>query len=1240
MLQIRNISKTYKTGNLVQRALDDVSLNLRDNEFVAILGPSGSGKTTLLNIIGGLDRYDSGDLIINGISTKKYKDRDWDSYRNHTVGFVFQSYNLIPHQTVLANVELALTISGVSKGERRRRAKEALEKVGLGAQLHKRPSQMSGGQMQRVAIARALVNDPEILLADEPTGALDSDTSVQVMELLKEVAKERLVVMVTHNPELAKQYATRVVTVKDGRILSDTDAFTVDSEKLASPVHKNMGKSSMSFFTALSLSFQNLKTKKARTLLTSFAGSIGIIGIALILSISNGVDQYITDMEEETLSEYPLQIQSTGIDLTSMMAGAATAQDESEEKKGDVGVAQMVTNMFSKMNSNDLGSLKTFLESGESDVDQYANSVEYTYSVTPQIFLQESSSYRQVNPDKSFSAMGLGSGSSNSIMSSTMSTDVFYEMPENENLYKDQYEVKAGRWPENYQECVLVLTSHGNISDFLQYTLGLRDSKELDKMVEQFMNEEAVETPSDTASYTYDQILGTKFKLVSSADYYEYDKEYKVWKDKTDNTAYMKKLVKNGEDLTIVGIVMPVPGATAAMLNTGICYTPQLTRHVIEMASASKIVKEQLAKEKINVFTGKVFGKENTDDTKFDMESLFSIDDDALREAFKIDESAFSIDLSSLSGIGGEMPDLSGSLNLDPSSMPDLSNLIKMDNLNLDFSDLMDGDKLIESIPADQVPDLADALSEVRFSFTENQITGLMQGLLVGYQESIKDKPEADPSKLQSAFSQYLSSEEVNKRLTSDIQELIKNNLKVEVSSEKLIQAAVRLMNQYQEFAKANGIEKADAESVLAFLSQDAVQQQIRQEAETLIKESVTVNITMDQIQALLKKDVLYGYPEYAKKNGLPDPANLGTYFVEYMQSQDGQSRLMKGLTAMIDTSGVEKKFSQAMESYMKSIMTTYADAITKEIQSKFSDVMGQMEKQLTKGIQTAMEEMMGNISSSMEGAIQSVIASVTSSITAAMSQAMGQMGGSIANALSIDPETFAKAIQMNMNEDDLSELMMSLMTYENASYDGNLKKLGYADLSVPSGINIYPKDFECKSQIVSILDQYNADMENAGDEEKVITYTDIVGTLMSSVTDIVNIISYVLVAFVAISLVVSSIMIGVITYISVLERKKEIGILRAIGASRHNISQVFNAETFIIGFCAGAMGIGITLLLLIPANKLIHSLAGEVNVNAALPVNAAVILILLSIFLTLLGGLLPSRKAAKSDPVTALRTD
>ena len=589
MLQIKEICKEYRTGSLVQKALDKVSLNLRDNEFVAILGPSGSGKTTLLNVIGGLDRYDGGDLIINGISTKKYKDRDWDSYRNHTIGFVFQSYNLIPHQTLLANVELALTISGVGKAQRRERARQALEKVGLGEQIHKRPSQLSGGQMQRVAIARALVNNPDILLADEPTGALDSETSIQVMELLKEVAQDRLVVMVTHNPELAQQYATRIVELKDGKIRSDSDAFYVDEETADVPEHKNMGKSSMSFLTALSLSFHNLKTKKARTLLTSFAGSIGIIGIALILSLSAGVNDYIKNIERETLSQYPLQIQSTGFDFTSMMtggedseevkavsAGTGTSSKERREKE-NIWVIDMVTNMFSTMDSNDLESLKKFLDSKESRIDQYTNAVEYSYQVVPQIYAQDGEKVRQVHPDRSFEAAGIGSSvGSNSLMSSMMSTDVFYQMPADSDLYKDQYDVKAGRWPKSYNECVLVLTSGGGMSDLLLYTLGLRDPLELEEMVAGFVEEEQIEVPKDSTVYTYDDILGKEFKLVNSADYYEYDNSYHVWKDRSGDQTYMDKVVKNAEPIRIVGIVQPVKDANGAALMSGINYPASL----------------------------------------------------------------------------------------------------------------------------------------------------------------------------------------------------------------------------------------------------------------------------------------------------------------------------------------------------------------------------------------------------------------------------------------------------------------------------------------------------------------------------------------------------------------------------------------------------------------------------------------------------------------------------------------
>lgn len=1026
MLQVKNIYKEYKTGNLVQKALDGVSLNLRDNEFVAILGPSGSGKTTLLNIIGGLDRYDSGDMIINGISTKKYKDRDWDSYRNHTIGFVFQSYNLIPHQTVLSNVELALTISGISKAERKERAKKALEQVGLGNQGHKKPNQMSGGQMQRVAIARALINNPDILLADEPTGALDSETSVQVMELLKEVAKDRLVVMVTHNPELAKEYATRIVELRDGVIRSDSNKYVVKEDELEAPRHENMGKSSMSFLTALSLSFNNLKIKKARTILTSFAGSIGIIGISLILSLSNGVNEYIKMIEEDTLSEYPLQIQSSGIDLTSMLVEETQDNNQKEDDEAKIQVAQMITNMFSKIGSNDLASLKTYLDQGNSGVDKYTNSIEYSYNAVPQIYSSNTEKIRQVNPDKSFSALGLGSStSSNSMMSMMMSTDVFYQMPSNSKLYEDQYDVKAGRWPKKYNECVLVLTGSGKISDLMLYTLELRDYDELDEMIQQFASEEEVTTPDDIKSYDYDDVLGTKFKLVDSSNCYVYDETYGVYRDKTDDEAYMRELINNSEDLTIVGIVQPSDGASATMLNNGIGYPASLTTHVIEQASLSEIVKKQLADPNINVFTGQSFENEENEQ-KFDMQSLFTVDTEMLKKAFTIDQNKLKIDPSGL--------DLSN-ISLDFNSLP----AINMDNF----------------------------FSNIKIEFSNDQFTSLMQTLVTDFQN-------------------------------------------------------------------------------------------------------------------------------YTTENNLTDPEKITEYFRTYIQTSQAQSLIQKELTNILQESGLLAQFQNELQVQIQAAVRQYSETLMKSLQEQLS---------------TEINKQMGQLATNMQ------------------------------NAISIDTNAFANAIKVNMNEEDLSELMISLMSKETTSYDNNLSKLQYAEFDKPSGINIYPKDFESKQEVINILDSYNERMEKI-DDNKVITYTDYVGALMSSVTDIINMISYVLVAFVAISLVVSSIMIGVITYISVLERKKEIGILRAIGASKHNISQVFNAETFIIGLLAGLLGIGITLLLLIPGNMVIHHLAGNTSLNAALPIAGAIILIVLSVVLTLIGGLIPSKKAAQEDAVTALRSE
>ena len=1191
MLQIRQLRKEYKTGNLVQKALDGVSLNLRDNEFVAILGPSGSGKTTLLNIIGGLDRYDSGDVIINGISTKKYKDRDWDSYRNHTIGFVFQSYNLIPHQTVLANVELALTISGIGKAERRERAVKALEKVGLGNQLHKKPNQMSGGQMQRVAIARALVNDPDILLADEPTGALDSDTSVQVMDLLREVAKDRLVVMVTHNPELAEQYATRIVKLRDGKIRSDSDPFLVEEGTQAEPQHKNMGKSSMSFLTALSLSFNNLKTKKARTLLTSFAGSIGIIGIALILALSTGVNAYIQTVEEETLSEYPLQIQSTGLDFSSMISdGGGGAEDGGQVEEGEINVIQMVSNMFSTMDSNDLASLKTYLENGDSGIEKYTNAVEYSYSVTPQIYRQDVDGIRQVNPDTSFDALGLGSSSgSNSMMSSIMSTDVFYEMPENAGLYESQYDVKAGRWPENYNECVLVLTSGGGISDFLLYTLGLRDSMELDEMIQQFIDEENIDTPENMGSYSYDDIIGITFKLVNSAEYYEYDSRYQVWRDKTDDEEYMKNLVKNGEDITIVGVVQPSEDANGLLLNTGICYPSSLTEHVAEEAEDSEIVQRQLADKDINVFTGEAFGEQSSN-SEFDTNSLFTIDAEKLQNAFTFDSSGLAdgldgaFDLSSLGSLSG------GSLNL--SEMIDLSDI----------------QLTLPEAPSISMSDITD---NIEITASSEDLGQMVSGLLEGYQEYSAQNPQADYSRLGEYFLQYLQTPEAQKILEDNIRDIIESGADLTVSIEELQQLVRDVMAGYQEYALENGYTDPDRfdEYLVEYLQTPEAQAVLTQWASNAIGDIGDVAITEDQLKKLAS-ELAAGYQSYAAANGLPDPSRMGEYFLDYLGTDDAKQKLAAGIAAMVDTGSLESQISASIQSYMGQVM---------------SSLSGEMVQSLETQITSAMTQVMNQISAGMESA---------------MEQAVTRLGTNMENAMSIDSDAFADAFTMNMSGDELAELMMSMNSTENATYENNLRTLGYVDFDVPSGIDIYPIDFESKEQVVRILDDYNSRMEAEEKDEQVITYTDMVGTLMSSVTDIIDIISYVLIAFVAISLVVSSIMIGVITYISVLERKKEIGILRAIGASKGNISQVFNAETFIIGLCAGLIGIGLSLLLLIPGNALIHYLAGTNDVSAVLPAGPAVVLILLSVVLTLIGGIIPSRKAAKSDPVAALRTE
>ena len=1100
MLQLNHIKKEYKTGDLVQKALDDVSLNLRDNEFVAILGPSGSGKTTLLNVIGGLDRYDSGDLIINGISTKKYTDRDWDSYRNHTIGFVFQSYNLIPHQTVLSNVELALTISGISGAERRSRATKALEQVGLGDQLHKHPSEMSGGQMQRVAIARALVNNPDILLADEPTGALDSDTSIQVMELLKEVAKDRLVVMVTHNPELAEQYATRIVRLRDGVIQSDTAPFAPDDSAQVPPVHKNLGHSSMSPLTALALSFNNLLTKKTRTLLTAFAGSIGIIGIALILSLSAGVSNYIQEMERSTLSEYPLQISTTGVDLAALLdpgsytsavanntnVGAASASSTPE---GMVTVRELLSQLTEDNSSvNDLASLKKYLDSDECTISEDAASIEYSYGIAPLIYRQnKDGTVRQIFPDSSLSVLN-NTTSAAGIVSSMTNQSVFTEMAEEPSLYEDQYDVKAGRWPESYNEAVLVLNSDGSISDYALYILGIEDDSVMMRFLQEYAKNKNTQAPTGYGTYPYDTFVGLKYKIVTSSDYYVYDEERQIWRNRSDDEAYVEQLVENSPDLTIVGVVQPRADASSTILPIGVAYTHALTYYAIDHAAESEVVKQQLADPEVNVLTGERFDADQRE-TDLDISSLFSVDTDMLKDAFQFDASKLQFDLS-------------GAFDLQDGSF-DFSSILDPSAFQLDLSDL--------------------DLSDIDMSGVE--------------------LPDMDALDLSQLFA------------------------------------------------------------------------------------DMDLSVSEDALQSLMKK-IMNGYKRYIIGNGILNLDKIG--FSSYMESDQFKQLLSESMGDLLDTTGLQEQFTASLQQNLQGIMTSYLQSYSEQLSQKLGEAL---QTKLTAAIQTQMSTVMQQL-------MTQLTTQFSQQIQSAIQNNIAQLSSQVEDALKIDPTVFQSAVQVNMSTDDLVDLVKMNLQSSTTSYSSVLGALGYSDYAKPGSIWIYPKSFEAKNRIVDSLNAYNAAMRAQGEEDKVIVFSDTVGTLMSAVTKIVDMVSNVLVAFVAISLAVSSIMIGVITYISVLERRKEIGILRAIGASKHNVSEVFNAETFIIGMCSGVIGVGLCLLLLIPGNMLIHSIAGTTSVTAVLPPKAALVLIVLATLLTILGGLIPARSAAKCNPVTALRSE
>ncbi|KUH59548.1 MULTISPECIES: ABC transporter ATP-binding protein/permease [Atopobiaceae] len=1109
MLELRDISKKYVTGNFTQVALDYISVAFRDSEFVAVLGPSGSGKTTMLNVVGGLDHFDSGDLLVDGISTQRFRDRDWDAYRNNRIGFVFQSYNLIPHQTILANVELALTLSGVSRTERRERALKALADVGLADHVDKRPAQLSGGQMQRVAIARALINDPEILLADEPTGALDSVTSVQVMDLLKEVSRDRLVVMVTHNPELARQYATRIVELRDGHITSDSDPFEPGPEEERRPA-KPTRKTSMSFLTALGLSFNNLMTKKGRTFLTAFAGSIGIIGIAAILALSNGANNYIRNTEEEMLTVYPLTIEGTSLNLTSVLSsvsgsgGGSSSGDplaanntQSVEGSDSIGEASTITNMFKSVGKNDLKSLKAYLDANGGGIDTYAHAIQYSYNVTPYLYLQnDDGTVVQVNPESSFEQ--LGSGVSSSITSSmTSQTSAFHELLDDTDLIEGQYDLVAGEWPTEADELLVVLRPDGTIPDLDAFELGLRDHSQLDYMVSTLTqsntsaDEESAIDESEGSSYPVADILASMLKLVYPSDVYSYDAEYGVWTDKTDDDAFMQELVSQGMDVKVVGIVQAKDSSSS--LSPGIYYTSALTRQVMDHAAQSEIVQQQLADPATDVFTGKSFIEEasGASEENIDLSNLFNVDADALKASFSFDTSKLDVDLSSL--------DMS-TMTTPQVDVPALD-LSGVDFTNVDLSGVdvskLDTQELQELMPDFSDVDWASIISNLDIKYDQSAADALMSQLTTEYQAYMREHPDANPQ-------DYFMSEQGRQTIET-------------------------------------GVEK--------IVNFDDIQRQLKEQLDPIVDEKVS-----DSVAKALK------------------------------------SQIVKQLASQI-ASQLAVQITNALTSY----------------------------------IQSAMTQVMTQVSTALQ-----------TQLTSAMQSSMDKLAGSLASAMSVDADKIKSAFSLNVDETQLRELMMSMLTNSSATYDDNLVKLGYADPETPSEIDIYPGNFDDKEQVIRILDEYNASQT---DDAKKITYTDLVGTLMESVTRIVNMISYLLIAFVSISLIVSSIMIAVITYISVLERKKEIGILRSIGASKHNVSSVFNAETVIEGLVSGVMGIAITLAASIPVNAYVLNRYAVADIMQ-LSWQHAVILIGISVLLTFLAGLIPASKASREDPVEALRSE
>lgn len=1088
MIEVRELKKEYRTGDFIQKALDGVSVTFRDNEFVAVLGPSGSGKTTLLNILGGLDTADSGEIIINGTSTREYKSADWDTYRNHRIGFVFQSYNLIPHQTVRANVELAMTLTGVGAEERRARAEEALDKVGLKGHENKKPSQLSGGQMQRVAIARALVNNPEIVLADEPTGALDTETGIQVMNLLQEIAKDRLVIMVTHNPALAEQYANRIIMLKDGSILEDKKPVT--AEELKSSARTKIGesdagtKTSMSFRTALSLSFSNLMSKKGRTALTAFAGSIGIIGIAAILALSNGVNGYIAKVEEDTLSSYPLTISKNAADISSMFAGMAGNSKDDKKKEADsdsdggstvqedsgntnsaakaenteIKQRNVLGNVFGSTRKNDLVAFKKYLDSKGNKVRRNASVITYNYGITPLIYqINSGSDPIQVNATDGMDANYESFGIQNS------SNTGFYQMLDDEKLLKQQYEVVAGKWPKESTEAVLVLNKDGSIPDFTLYQLGYYDRKEYDRAMIKYRETGKLEMNTEKQKpFRYKDALKLSYSVISPGEIYSYNSPTGTWLDQSKNKAFMAGKLENGIKLKVVGVIKPNGKTRSNALQPGVGYLPSLTSQIIDRMKDADIVKQQLADPDVDVFTGKTFeALKEENGASLDMSKLFSINQSMLASAFKFDASK-----------------LQKAFGMSPLA-------------NIDYS---------------------KALSKVNTtSLAQNMMSDIMQEL--------------------AEFPAYLQQQNITL---------------------------------------------------------------------TPAEQSMITTETSQLIATLLA-----GYPAFASDYGTNHPgAAQSEIITAYLSSTNSRTAISSTATRI------------AQNLNRSDLRGTIERALTNYMQGRMAKIMGRFMNQ----VMTEMQKQLG--------------AQISSGATM-----NGDMASAMKSAFSVNPSAFAKAFSLNMDETQMAALFSQFMNNGIVTYDSNLKKMGYADKSNPESISIYPSSFERKDKVIEGIDSYNARMKRSGRKSRVITYTDIMGTLMSSVTDIINMISYVLMAFISVSLIVSSIMIGIITYISVLERRKEIGILRAMGASKRNIANIFNAETFIEGLLSGVFAILFVYLVSIPINMVVLS-SFNVERIMRLPIGAALVLIGISVFLTYIAGLIPSRSAAKRDPVEALRSE